>query len=114
MNTFGRTQSNKERLELKSFFKRTLLVNIIPKIFPLNKVNSILNGIVGSSSSSTCYRFIADKYRSYYNDTVFKYVVVFKKGWKIRYMVINFKKQQLIGKVYYYNGYRCKIINKVA
>lgn len=115
MSNFGRTKNNRERLILKSFFRRLIFPERDQEIENLELKNSKLNGIIGSggSSSKECsylkifgiFRRKHQRYEYEVKEIITRYSCNYAKTYRT-----TFNKPQLIGKVYLYNGKWYRII----
>ena len=107
MNCFGRTSNNKERLRLKGFHRRNIIVGVEEssldcdvKPLPVNPGSS--SGGKGDRSGSFTYRLETLKkvYRGRY------------LGWCKQAITQVFNRSQLIGKVMLICGVRYRIVSK--
>ncbi len=121
MNSWGRTESNRERLKLKSFFKKLRSLKSLPAIKSLKFENSNMkNAPLSSGASRATRRYVEGRFRwsrsrAYGRNAYRLKRISFtnnKKYW-LTHREKAFNKPQLIGKVLRLDGEQYRIINKI-
>jgi len=109
MNSFGRTPSNKERLKLKGFHRRNIIVGVEGSLLDCDVKPLPINpgsGSGGSGEKSDCFTYHLESIKKYWSGhTAYK-------NWYKRHTTETFNKFQLIGKVILIYGVRYRIISK--